>query len=70
MLRILFYPVLTVLLFVGGATAAPTVSGLRTAAVAMPDRYGAQASVEILELGGIAVDAAFAATFALAVTYP
>jgi gamma-glutamyltranspeptidase/glutathione hydrolase len=43
---------------------------VRSAAVAMPDRYGAQVSEEILKLGGNAVDAAIAAGFALAVTYP
>lgn len=43
---------------------------LRSGAVAMPDRYGAAVSAEILELGGNAVDAAIAAGFALAVTYP
>jgi gamma-glutamyltranspeptidase/glutathione hydrolase len=42
----------------------------RQAAVAMPDRYGAAVSAEILEAGGNAVDAAIAAGFALAVTYP
>jgi len=41
-----------------------------TAAVAMPDRYGAAVAKEILQGGGNAVDAAIAATFALAVTYP
>jgi len=41
-----------------------------TAAVAMPDRYGAAVARDILEDGGNAVDAAIAATFALAVTYP
>ena len=41
-----------------------------TAAVAMPDRFGAAVTRDILENGGNAVDAAIAATFALAVTYP
>ncbi len=40
------------------------------AAVAMPDRYSAQVSEDILRAGGNAVDAAVAAGFALAVTYP
>lgn len=40
------------------------------AAVAMPDAYGAQVSEDILRAGGNAVDAAIAAGFALAVTYP
>jgi gamma-glutamyltranspeptidase/glutathione hydrolase len=40
------------------------------AAVAMPDRYGAEVSAAILAAGGNAVDAAIAAGFTLAVTYP
>jgi len=40
------------------------------AAVAMPDKYGAEVSEAILAAGGNAVDAAIAAGFALAVTLP
>jgi len=43
---------------------------LRSAAVAMPDSYGAAVSEDILRAGGNAVDAAIAAGFALAVTFP
>jgi len=51
--------------------AQPTVQKAGSkAAVAMPDRYGAQVSEDILRAGGNAVDAAIAAGFALAVTYP
>jgi gamma-glutamyltranspeptidase/glutathione hydrolase len=39
-------------------------------AVAMPDRYSAEAAQEILHGGGNAVDAAITAAFVLAVTYP
>ncbi len=39
-------------------------------AVAMPDKFGAQVAMDVLEQGGNAVDAAIAAQFALAVTYP
>jgi len=41
-----------------------------TAAIAMPDRYAAAASREVLEDGGNAVDAAITAAFVLAVTFP
>lgn len=44
------------------------VSG--SAAVAMPDQFGADVSEHILRQGGNAVDAAIAAGFALAVTFP
>lgn len=40
------------------------------AAVAMPDHYSAQVAEAILQAGGNAVDAAVAASFSLAVTYP
>jgi len=43
---------------------------LRTAAVAMPDKYAAQVSEAILRAGGNAVDAGIAAGFTLAVSYP
>ena len=39
-------------------------------AVAMPDRYSAQAAEDILRRGGNAVDAAITAAFVMAVTYP
>lgn len=39
-------------------------------AVAMPDNYGAEVAAGILASGGNAVDAAIAATFSLAVTFP
>jgi gamma-glutamyltranspeptidase/glutathione hydrolase len=41
-----------------------------TAAVAMPDRFAAQATRQVLENGGNAVDAAVTAAFVLAVTLP
>jgi len=43
---------------------------LSTAAVAMPDKFGAAVSEEILRAGGNAVDAGIAAGFSLAVTVP
>jgi gamma-glutamyltranspeptidase/glutathione hydrolase len=48
----------------------PAAAPLHKAAVAMPDTYGAQVAEDVLNAGGNAVDAAIAAGFALAVTYP
>ncbi|MDH3645219.1 MAG: gamma-glutamyltransferase [Gammaproteobacteria bacterium] len=41
-----------------------------TAAVAMPDRFAADAAEDILQSGGNAIDAAIASALVLAVTYP
>ena len=48
----------------------PTEQSTSDYAVAMPDKFGAQVAMDVLEQGGNAVDAAIAAQFALAVTYP
>ncbi|MCB1845286.1 MAG: gamma-glutamyltransferase, partial [Halioglobus sp.] len=48
-------------------TSAPATG---SAAVAMPDQYAAEVTGNVLRAGGNAVDAAVAAGFALAVTYP
>jgi gamma-glutamyltranspeptidase/glutathione hydrolase len=48
----------------------PVEQVIHKSALAMPDRYSAQVSENILRAGGNAVDAAVAAGFALAVTLP
>ena len=49
--------------------AAPTRAPTATAAVAIPDNYGAQVGEDILRSGGNAVDAAIAVGFSMAVTF-
>jgi gamma-glutamyltranspeptidase/glutathione hydrolase len=53
----------------GAAPTAVESPVVRTAAVAIPDKYGAQVAEDVLRAGGNAVDAAVAVGFALAVTY-
>ena len=50
--------------------AEPQQAEVRLAAVAMPDRYGAEVAEQVLRAGGNAVDAGIAAGLALAVTFP
>jgi len=70
-LHICLWPVIA-LLGVACSTGEPesNTAESRTAAVAMPDSYSAAVASTILESGGNAVDAAVAAAFTLAVTYP
>jgi len=49
--------------------AAASAGDTRTAAVAIPDQYGAQVAEDVLRAGGNAVDAAVAVGFTLAVTF-
>ncbi len=54
----------------GAPAATRAATALGKAAVAMPDHYSAEVAEGVLRAGGNAVDAAVAAGFALAVTYP
>ena len=65
--------ILTALLLVACSRAPapeqPAAAGQKTAAVAIPDRYGAQVAEDVLRAGGNAVDAAVAVGFSMAVTF-
>lgn len=78
-----FIVYLFAILLLGACTDAPTPktdaiapnnaqsdSQIRQHAVAMPDEFAAKVALDILEQGGNAVDAAIAAQFSLAVTFP
>lgn len=62
--------VLAAALLALGGTPRPDAGRAAAAAVAMPDRYSADTAARVLGDGGNAVDAAVAASFVLAVTYP
>jgi len=59
------------LLLLAVAMVSPALADARVhGAVAAPDQYSARVAAQVLEKGGNAVDAAVAAAFTLAVTYP
>ena len=69
--RRLFVAGVIAVLALGCAPKAPAPPVARSAAaVAMPDRYSANAAAQVLAKGGNAVDAAITAAFVLAVTWP
>ena len=61
--------ILTTLILGCDPTVVDPVEVTQPAAVAIPDKYGAKISEDILRAGGNAVDAAVAAGFSLAVTF-
>ena len=64
-------PLLRCLALLALAAASPALADTRMrGAVAAPDAYSARVAAQVLEQGGNAVDAAVAAAFTLAVTYP
>ena len=72
LLRFRFISLVLVLVFVVGCAQTPTKPAqfAGPAAYAMPDRYAAVTVDKVLRDGGNAVDAAIAAAFVLAVTFP
>ncbi len=63
-------PIIFSLIFFLTIIGPATVFGVQQAAVAMPDKHSAKVAKQILQQGGNAIDAAVAAGFVLAVTYP
>ncbi|GAB2913245.1 gamma-glutamyltransferase [Rheinheimera gaetbuli] len=61
---------LTLFVVLNSAVAEDETKVQHSGAVAAPDKYGAEIAEQIMRRGGNAVDAAIAAAFTLAVTYP